>query len=82
MRLNSRHLALIAAAACASIAPASALAGPYTPIRGRTTATAAVASCVRNYSLNSVSGGYCASDGRDLLETIASRAVANRDRQA
>jgi hypothetical protein len=70
MRINSRHLALITAAACA-IAPASALAGsqPNTP----THKASAVASCVRNYSLNSVSGGYCASDA-DSAPPIASPA--------
>ena len=70
MRINSRHLALITAAACA-IAPASALAGPQpdTPTHN----ASAVASCVRNYSLNSVSGGYCASDA-DSAALIASPA--------
>lgn len=68
MRINSGHLALITAAACA-IAPASALAGSH-PNTGTHNASA-VASCVRNYSLNSVSGGYCASDA-DSAAPIAS----------
>jgi hypothetical protein len=59
MRINSGHLALITAAVCA-IAPASALA--RTDPNTGTHNTSAAASCVRNYSLNSVSGGYCASD--------------------
>jgi hypothetical protein len=71
MRINSRHLALITAAACA-IAPASALAGPQS--NSGTHNASAVASCVRNYSLNSVSGGNCASDA-DSAAPIASQAL-------
>ena len=59
MRINSRHLALIAAAA-GTIAPTTALAGPNS---GRRHGAAAVAPCTKDYSRDSVTGGYCASDG-------------------
>jgi hypothetical protein len=59
MRINSRHLALITVGACA-IAPANALA--QSQLDAVTHNSSAVAPCTRDYSLNSVSGGYCASD--------------------
>ena len=59
MRINSHHLALISAAACA-IAPASAAAQSGT---GRAPNNAkAAAPCTTDYSRNSVNGEYCASD--------------------
>jgi hypothetical protein len=61
MRINSRHLALIAVAAGA-VAPAGAIArpdlGPVPHGQGGT-----VAPCTKDYSRDSVTGGYCASDG-------------------
>ena len=59
MRINSRHLALITVGACA-IAPANALA--RSELAAVTHNASTVAPCTRDYSLNSVSGGYCASD--------------------
>ncbi len=60
MRIKPRHLALITAAA-ATIAPTSALASPA---GGPTShGSAAVAPCTKDYSRDSVTGGYCPSDG-------------------
>lgn len=60
MRINSRHLALIAVAA-GTIAPTSALAAPNAGTDNH--GTAAVAPCTKDYSRDSVTGGYCPSDG-------------------
>ena len=59
MRINFRHLALIAVAACA-IAPASALA--TTDLNPAPHNANAVAPCTKDYSRDSVAGGYCPSD--------------------
>ena len=68
MRINSHHLALITAAACA-IAPASAAAQSGSgPVSHNAKATAP---CVRDYSRNSVSGGYCPGDDGTVASAVA-----------
>ena len=66
MRINSHHIALIAVAAGA-IAPSTAIAradnGPVP--------RDSVAPCTKDYSRDSVTGGYCASDGLGVSPAAA-----------
>jgi hypothetical protein len=63
MRINSRHLALVAVVAGAA-APTAAMAG--TDLNPPPRDSGSVPACTKNYSLDSVTGGYCPADGTNL----------------